>query len=137
MHVQLAIALLPSAEVEFPVHALQSALSTASLYFPAVHAAHTPSVSLAFPEKPAMHSQSATSSLCSLEVEFPVQAVQFVLPNAFLYFPAVHAVHFPPGAFALPENAIPQLQSAIASLPSAEVEFAVHAVQFEFSTLSL
>ncbi len=104
MHLQSAIESLPSAEVEFPVHAVQAALSTVTLYSPAVHVVQTPSVSLAFPEKPAMHLQSVIASLPSAEVEFPVHAVQAALSTVTLYFPAAHTLHFPPATFELPEN---------------------------------
>ncbi len=55
MHLQSAISSLPCVEIEFPVHSAHSVFPT-PLYFPAVHSAHT-SLSLAFPEKPALHVQ--------------------------------------------------------------------------------
>ena len=116
---QAARALLLAGECEFAIHdvhdvslvcpsatpylpapqAMQKVLvfvlPTLSLYVPATHAVQFTFVSLALPENPAMHWQSAIASLPASEVEFAAHAVQSPFHPADLYVPATHNVQFP------------------------------------------
>ena len=91
----------------------------------------------------AVHAVHDASAVCPSATPYlpAPQGVQkvlvFVLPTLSLYVPATHAVQFTFVSLALPKNPAMHWQSAIASLPASEVEFAAHAMQSPFHPADL